>query len=377
MQLLEQQGKRLLNRIEGLPVPRGAVASSPAQAAEVARGLGPQIVIKAQVPSGGRAKDGGVQFVTRTDAARCAESLLGRSVCGFEVHEVLVEERLVADREIYLAVALSARCRSPVLLLSAEGGVDVEAVPERVATVPVSPLLGLRAFHVWDAASAAGVERADVPALIAAARAVYRLFEDVEADLVEVNPVLRIAPGELVAADVRVVPSQDGAYLREHPGDVLSVADRAKRLGFDLVELDPNGHTGILSTGAGATMNLVDLFGDAGARPINFCDFRSGRAHGADERLRLVLDYLVECPQLRCLAVNFFAGVTDLDTFGEVLAAGLAAHPIGVPVVIRLEGSGAERARRRMRDVGALMVGGLDELVYETARISRSRVGSP
>ena len=368
MQLLEHEGKSMLARLEGLPVPRGALAKTPKQAAEVARTLGPQVVVKAQVPSGGRGRAGGVRIVARAEVYDCAESLLRSSVCGFPVHEVLVEEMLDATQEIYLAVALSAQERCAVLLLSSEGGMDVESAPEKVASVPIPSLVGLQSFHVWAAASQAGLDQRDVPGLVVAAKAIYVLFGEVQAELVEVNPVLRLSSGDLVAGDVRVIPTEEGTYSRAHPQPVSTLAQQSKTLDFDLVELDPDGFTGLLSTGAGASMMVVDLLSDAGARPINFCDFRSGRAQGAQDRLRFVLDYLGSRPNLRCLAINFFAGVTDLAVFGDVLAKTLDGHQLAVPVIVRVEGAGAADARERMRAVGATVVDSLDDLIRESTR---------
>lgn len=376
MQLLEHEGKQLLREIGGVRLPRGGRATSPEQAAEEAARLGSRVVVKAQVPTGGRGKGGGVHVVPSAEAGDCAAELLGSTVCGFEVAEVLVEEMVVADRELYLAVALSAATRSASLLVSGRGGMEVEAHPDSVSTVPIPALVGLQAFHVWQAARAAGLGAEDLDALIRTARALYQLFHHVEASLVEVNPLIRTTAGELVAADVRVVPCDAGVYWRANVPPPVTVGDRARVLGFDLVELDPAGHIGLLSTGAGASMLVVDLLAEAGARPINFCDFRSGRASGAPERLELVLDYLRERPGLRCLAINIFAGVTDLVPFGRLLASTLKERPLPVPMVVRLEGAGAEQARADLEGIGAVVVDGLPDLVTAAARTTRSEGGS-
>lgn len=372
MQLLEHEAKQLLKEVGGVLLPRSGRATSPEQAAHEASRLGPQVVVKAQVPTGGRGKGGGIQMVPSAEAGDCAARLLRSTVCGFEVDEVLVEEMIVAEREIYLAVVLSAATRSAALLVSSQGGVDVEAHPDSVAAVPVPALVGLQDFHVWRAAHAAGLCPEDVPALIRTARAVYQLFHHVEASLVEVNPLIRTATGDFVAADVRVVPSDAGAYCRANTPLPVSIGDLARVLEFDLVELDPDGYVGLLSTGAGASMLVVDLLSEAGARPINFCDFRSGRASGASERLELVLDYLRDRPALRCLAINFFAGITDLVPFATLLASTLRVRALPVPIVVRLEGTGAEHARRELERIGAVVVDGLQDLVDEAARATHT-----
>jgi succinyl-CoA synthetase beta subunit len=372
MQLLEHEGKQLLAAAGGLPIPRGALVSDAAQANVAAAALGSPVVVKAQVPAGGRGKAGGIHMVHQADVAECTTRLLSRQVCGFPVPALLVEEMVKADQEVFLAVALSPAARSAVLLMSREGGVDVERFPEKVALVPVPALIGLRDFHVRQAAHDAGLDLADLPGLIEAARAVYRVFMEVEADLVEINPLFRLPDGGFVAGDVRVVPAEGGAYQREHRQPPQSVADRARLLGFDLVELDAGGQVGLLSTGAGASMLVVDLLKEAGLRPMNFCDLRSGRARGAEERLRFVFDYMRSASSLRCLAINFFAGVTDLVTFGTVLAETIRADPLPVPVVVRLAGMGADQARRRLLQVGATVVAELDDLIEEAGRVVRT-----
>ncbi|WP_062207646.1 ATP-grasp domain-containing protein [Streptomyces sp. NBRC 109706] len=369
MQLLEHEAKALLADIGGLAIPRGTVVGSPERASAVAAGLGARVVVKAQVPTGGRGKRGGVRIVPRQGAGDCARALLELTIGGFRADTVLVEETVEAAAELYLAVALSPGDRSVVLLLSASGGVDVEGAPEAVAKVPIPALVGLRDFHVRQAASDAGVDGGALAGLLPAAHALYRLFHAVEADLVEVNPLFLTAERALVAGDVRVVPTAGGAYGRAHPPVPVTPFDRAGELGFDLVELDPDGDVGLLSTGAGASMLVVDLLTEAGVRPVDFCDLRSGRAAGVAERLGLVLDYLGERPELRCLAVNFFAGVTDLDAFGAVLVESLGRWPAAIPVVARIDGPAAESARERLRDAGVTVVDGLDALVDEVHRV--------
>lgn len=369
MQLLEHHGKRMLAAGGGIKIPRGTSVTDRSQVEHAAQHLGSEVVLKAQVPIGGRGKSGGVQIVPRKAAADCAARLLGTEINGFPVTEVLVEEKIASERELYLAIALSHRIRSVVLLLSSEGGVDVEHSGHDMAVVPLPALIGLRDFHVREAARAADLSVVQLPGLIEAARAAYELFMRVEADLVEINPLFQVEDGGLVAGDVRVIPADAGAYSREHPRSPATVAEHARSLGFDLVELDPLGEVGLLSTGAGLSMLVVDLLVEAGIRPINFCDVRSGRAAGAEQRLGLVLDYLAAAPALRCLAINFFIGVTDFEAFSVVLAESLTVRPLDVPMVVRLEGPGAGEARQRLQDVGATVVDGLDDLVREVTRV--------
>jgi succinyl-CoA synthetase beta subunit len=200
-----------------------------------------------------------------------------------------------------------------------------------------------------------------MPMLVHASRAVFRLFVEGRAELVEVNPLIVSPTGEGIAADVRIVlDGRDGAERTR-----MSRADQ----GYDFVELDGQGDVGLITTGAGASMVLIDLLEDAGLRPIDFCDIRSGSFKGSSERLVAVLRILNAYPNLACVAVNIFAGITDLKEFADLLLVALQKEPPAVPTIVRLEGPDVVAARDRIRNAGLPWAGSLEDLLQQVRGI--------
>jgi succinyl-CoA synthetase beta subunit len=356
MQLLEHQAKEWAQAV-GLAVPNGHLARSPDEAVAAAAGLSQRVVVKAQVPIGGRSKAGGIVVTDQQEVAPVASRLIGSEIAGYRVDTLLIEEYVAAKYELYLAVTIDPRTASPLLLLGARGGIDVDEHAVEVARVSVPLFLGVRSWHLWQAATIAGVAPDLMAMLWRVSRAMFRLFVECRAELVEINPLIVTATGDGVAADVRIVI--EGREEAE-----TTPMSRAGQ-GFDFVELDPQGAVGLITTGAGASMVLVDLLKDAGVRPINFCDIRSGSFRGSPERLVAVLRVLNSYPNLVCVAVNIFAGITDLKEFADLLVVALRKEPPAVPTIVRLEGPDAGAARVRIRNAGLPWAAGLEELIQQ------------
>jgi succinyl-CoA synthetase beta subunit len=241
MQLLEHVAKAIVARA-GIPIPHGEVATTPDEALSIAEELGGRVVVKAQVPIGGRGRDGGILIVVHGEAGRAAERLLGSTVRGYRVDAVLVEEAIEVVQELYLGVAIRQARRDLVLLLSSAGGVDVEEqASEHAGLVSIPITTGLRPWHVWRAASQAGIDAALVPALIDYARRAYDLFWQERAELIEVNPLFITPTGGLVAGDVRIIPD---AEVDDDEDDGLPPEQR-----FDFVVLNPEGRVGLVTCG--------------------------------------------------------------------------------------------------------------------------------
>lgn len=359
MQLLEHEAKRRAADA-GLPVPAGSLAADPATACGAAHELGGHVVVKAQVPVKGRGKAGGIVEATSPAAAEAAATrLLGSRLAGHPVETVLVERHIPSVQEVYLAVTIKAEIRRAVLLLGASGGVDVEDRADRIATVPVSTMTGMRPWHVWQAARECELPSNLTRLLPPVARAAYRMFTEHRAAVVELNPLRMTPEGAVVAADVRVVP--ETALAEPDRGDRWAIA--AKEQGFDLVTLNDVGNVALVSTGAGGSLALVDLLAEAGLAPINFCDIRSGGLHGDPGRLRWALRALGQHPRLSCFTVNVFAGITEVVDFARLLVRAVDAERPGVPIVVRVEGRGADEARRVLKEAGLRCAYSLDDLI--------------
>jgi len=282
--LLEYQGKQLFIR-HGIPVPRGAVATSVEEAVQAADIVGYPCVVKAQVQIGGRGKLGGIKLAAdRVQASAHAQAILGMEIRGLRVHEVWVEQASEIKAEYYASIAFDRGAQAPLVMLSTRGGIDIEAVadetPEAIASLHVDPLLGFQDFHGRRLAFAAGVDRDLVAPVTAMLAALYEMFVAEDAMLVEVNPLIVTPERGLRALDAKV--TLDGNALYRHPENAglrdLSGEDPQERLaterGLTYVKLD--GDIGVLGNGAGLVMSTLDVVAQCGGRPANFLDAGGG-----------------------------------------------------------------------------------------------------
>ena len=350
MLLIEADGKELL-RQAGIRVPRSVLVASPELAFPMLSADG--TMVKAQVPVGGRGKAGGIVACRGPgEAAEAARSLLGRTIRGHVVRACLIEDS-VRGRETYLSLMVNPDRGTVRLTFAPQGGIEIEASAGHAGALLVedgaTDLAGVRA----------AIDRLteQVPADMRqpfheTAERLAELFFARELLLAEINPLF-VAGGAGVAGDAKVVVDVNALerqpeiarLIRSRPAiypDVLCKLDE----GFDYIELDPEGAIGLVTTGAGLSMMLVDELVARGGRPINFCDIRTGQFRGSPTRLVRVLGWIAERPSLRVVFVNVFAGITDLSEFASLLVRALAAAPNpDVPVVARLVGNGEAAAR--------------------------------
>lgn len=348
MLLVEADGKALLAR-HGVPVPASVLVKPGGSFAP--QGSGPWVV-KAQVPVGGRGKAGGIAFcrsAAEVDAA--LERLLGGTLKGHPVTACLVEAAVSGAVEHYLSLMVDPASLGVRLAWSRAGGVDVEAAHEVASRLAAPDEAAILAAADALFAEAGDAERAALrDAMQALARALLRdgLM------LAEINPLFIGASGA-VAGDAKVVLDLN---LAEHREDLRALvlanpaaypdAVRKLREGFDYVELDPEGEVGLVTTGAGLSMVVVDEMKATGLRPLNFCDLRTGQLRGDPARLVRVLGWIAERPGMRVVLVNIFAGITDLGEFGRLLSDALDITGLKLPVVARLVGNGAAAGREEL-----------------------------
>jgi len=347
--LIEADGKALL-AMHGVEVP-DAVLASDAAIADLP-GVGPWMV-KAQVPVGGRGKAGGVvRCDTRQDVVAAVQRMLGGRLKGHQVDACLIEQA-AAGEERYLAIMVDPASYGLRVIYSAAGGVDIEQSGAQGRLCPP---------HASAAAEALAELIADEPSelrgpIAAVGRRLADLLIGRELALAEINPLFVSAAG-CVAGDAKLVVDL-GAVERQPSIAALigsrpqTYVDANRKLveGFDYVELDPHGEIGLVTTGAGLSMMLIDELTARGMMPLNFCDIRPGQMRGSPARLMRVLEWITSRPSLRIVLVNIFAGITDLAEFGGLLATAIEQTPtLRVPVVARLVGRGAQDARRILAD---------------------------
>jgi succinyl-CoA synthetase beta subunit len=353
MDLFEHQAKELFAR-HGVAVPRGRVAWSPEEAETVAAELGGTVVVKAQVQTGGRGKAGGIQLAKDAAEARArAEQIIGMDIRGHTVRRVLVEEASEIAEEYYLALLHDRAGKGLLAMASAEGGVEIEevakATPEAIVRVPVNPLIGLRPYHVAQVVYGAGFA---AEARKGAGQILTQLAEVLLANdcmLVEVNPLVLTADGQVKALDGKV--TIDDSALFRHPDleelrDTFAVDPQeqaAKERGLNYIKLD--GQVGIIGNGAGLVMSTLDVVAQAGGKAANFLDVGGG---ASAETMAAGLEVILSDPKVRSVFVNIFGGITrgDLVAQGILEALDRLGDRLQVPLVVRLDGTNAEEGRR-------------------------------
>ena len=374
MYLLEHDAKELLDR-HRIPVPEGRLIGSEDTIHRAALPPGPW-VIKGQISTGGRGKAGIIRkAATLQEIVDHSYAIFGAAVKGRRVNAIRIEHQMTAAKEAYLAFLIDPVAGGVRVIMSARGGMDVEALPPALVKTDTAP-----PEHATLAACvqrlAAGMPGAISWALGDAGERLARIFLEREALLIEINPLFVKPDGSWIAGDAKFV-TDDNALTRQ-PGirDLLErraaaypeVALKLKH-GCDYVVVDPDGEIGLLTTGAGLSMMLIDELRVAGLKPYNFLDVRTGGLRGETVRLVNVLNWIAEGPRVRVLLVNIFAGITDLGEFSQLFVTALLEVPrFNVPVVARLVGNGLPAARDVLSQAGIKLYTELDDAVAEARR---------
>jgi succinyl-CoA synthetase beta subunit len=357
MDLYEYQGKELFRRF-GIPVSDGRLAQSPAEARAAASELGSQVVVKAQVLTGGRGKAGGVKLAEDpADAEAKAREILGLDIRGHVVRRVWIERASEIAKEYYLSVTFDRGAKKPLFMFTTQGGVEIEQVaeenPEALVRLHVDPLEGFQPWVARRLVYGAGVEDAGEQKQIASIiEKLYRCFVETDAMLCEINPLIVTPAGEVKALDSKFAVD-DNALFR-HP-DVAEMRDVeaadpleafAREKGVTYVKLD--GDVGICGNGAGLSMSTVDVVAHVGGRPANFCDLGGG---GDAQGVVDALEVITRDPQVKSIFFNIFGGITRCDEVARGILAALDRLDMSAyPIVVRLDGTNAEEARQILAD---------------------------
>jgi succinyl-CoA synthetase beta subunit len=348
MDLYEHQGKELF-RAQGIPTPRGIVATTPHEAADATRDLGGRSVVKVQVQVGGRGKGGGVVLVDSPErAAEEAARLLGSDFKGHRVTRVLCEELLPIAREFYTSIVLDRSVGDYLALMTAEGGIDIEELartrPDELRRVHIDAMLGLRAFHIRELTGTLPPEAREGAGDVL--RRLHALIQERDATLVEVNPLVLLEDGRVVALDAKVTVD-DNALYRHQDVEVLKAAfpidpvqARANEEGLQYVKLD--GDVGIIGNGAGLVMSTLDVVAQAGAKAANFLDVGGG---ASADQMATSLEVVLSDPAVKVVFINIFGGITRCDLVARGVLAALDHVDATVPLMVRLDGTNAEEGR--------------------------------
>jgi succinyl-CoA synthetase beta subunit len=364
MKIHEYQAKAILAR-HGVPVPQGEVVFDADNAAAAAQKLGGTVVVKAQIHAGGRGKGGGVKVVRDPGEARAAaEKMIGMNLVtyqtgphGQKVQRVLVEQGLRIARELYLGLVLDRTTERPVLMVSPEGGVEIEKVaeehPDRIFKAFVHPAIGLSAYQTRQLAFALGLEGPQIGQASRLMTAVFDAFKAADASLIEINPLIVTEEGSLLALDAKMNFDDNALYRHPDIKDLRDVSEEdpleieASKFSLNYIKLD--GTIGCMVNGAGLAMATMDIIKLAGGEPANFLDVGGG---ANAEQIKNAFRILMADTAVRAVLINIFGGILRCDVLAEGVIAAVEQLGVPVPIVIRMEGTNVEKGKQMLRESG-------------------------
>ena len=373
MNIHEYQAKELLAKY-GVPVQPGGAAYTPAEAAEVAQRLGGKMwAVKAQIHAGGRGKAGGVKLVRSPEEASAATAvMLGKRLVthqtgpeGRDVKRVYVEAASDIARELYLALSVDRTSGRATLIAAAEGGVEIEELaaraPDKILRLAIDPATDVEPFHGRRLAFELGLGNAEVKAMVALVRGLARAFEELDASLIELNPLVVTGAGGLVALDAKMA-FDDNALFRHPEIEALRDEDEedpiereGRRNSLSYVKLD--GTIGCMVNGAGLAMATMDIIKLYGGSPANFLDVGGGATR---ERVTAAFKLILSDPNVEAILVNIFGGIARCDVIAEGVVAAAREVNLHVPLVVRLEGTNVELGRRILSQSGLPIIAAED-----------------
>jgi succinyl-CoA synthetase beta subunit len=365
MKIHEYQAKAILAKY-GVPVPSGEVVETAAEAAKVSQRLGGGVsVVKAQIHAGGRGKGGGVKVVKSPDEAQqAAGKILGMNLVthqtgprGQKVARVLVEQGLKIKRELYLGVVIDRSTEKPVLMVSPEGGVEIEKVaeehPDRIFKEYINPAVGLAPFQSRKLAFALGLEGSQINLATKFMIAIWEAFRATDASLIEINPLIVTEDGALLALDAKMTFDDNALYRHPDFKDLRDLAEEdpleieASKYSLNYIKLD--GTIGCMVNGAGLAMATMDIIKLAGGEPANFLDVGGG---ANAEQIKNAFRILMSDASVKAVLINIFGGILRCDVLAEGVIAAVRDLGVPVPIVIRMEGTNVEKGKQMLRESG-------------------------
>jgi succinyl-CoA synthetase beta subunit len=388
MKIHEYQAKEIMSAY-GVPVPRGGVAGTAEEARKVAQDLGGPVVIKAQIHAGGRGKGGGIKLAqTPDEAERVAAQIIGMTLVtpqtgpeGREVHRVLVEEQVAAQRELYLSVVIDNAAARPVIMASAAGGMEIEEVaaksPEKIHKAAIDPASGFQPYQGRQLAFELGLDGDLLRPAVQLMAGLYEAFAAKDCSLAEINPLVVTDDGRLLALDAKINLDDNALFRRADEAALRDVAEEdtleveARALGINnYVKLD--GDIGCVVNGAGLAMSTMDSIKLAGGEPANFLDI--GTVNDV-ERVVNAFKILTTDPHVKAILINIFGGMARVDIIAQGIVDAHKQMKVDVPVVVRLAGTNVEEGERILSSADAPLIRavGLGEAAQKAVEAARGR----
>jgi succinyl-CoA synthetase beta subunit len=379
MKLHEYQSKQILSRYN-VQIPRGSVAQTAYEAKQITEELNTRVVIKAQVLVGGRGKAGGIRVANNPkESEDLATSILSMDIKGLPVRKVLVDEAITYDHEIYLGITNSRISGTPVMIASGSGGMDIEEIarssPEKIIKVFVHPLLGLRDYQTRDLASGIDLPHQYWKQFQEICLGLWLIYRDLDATLVEINPLVIAADSKLVALDAKINIDDNALYRHSDLSELrdLDVEDHseieARKYGLSYIKLD--GKIGCLVNGAGLSMTLMDMIKYYGGQPANFLDIGGG---ASSEKVSAAMRILINDPSINSILINVFGGITRCDEVAKGILQALQSQTKEISLVARLVGTNAVAGKKLLNDANILTLDTLTETAKKAVEISTGRV---
>ncbi|HEY0973513.1 MAG TPA: ADP-forming succinate--CoA ligase subunit beta [Solimonas sp.] len=388
MNLHEYQAKELFARY-GIPVPQGVLASSPEGARAAAKQLGTEkVVVKAQIHAGARGKAGGVKLVSGPDAAEeAAKAMLGKNLVtiqtdakGLPVNSVYVEKPSNIARELYLSALVDRTQEKIVFMASPDGGMDIEKVahetPERIKHVFVSPAAGLQPYQARELAFFMDLNKEQADQFTKVLMGLYRIFTECDASLVEINPLIVTAEGNVMALDGKLNFDDNALFRQKAIAEQRDPTqeDERERLAskYDLNYVTLEGNIGCMVNGAGLAMATMDIVKLHGGQPANFLDVGGGTTA---EKVTEAFKLITASPEVKAIFINIFGGIVRCDLIAEGIIAAVKQVGLKIPVVARLQGTNMEKGQAMLRESGLAVtpVSDLTEAAQTVVRLAQGK----
>lgn len=383
MKLFEYEAKAILAKFK-TPTPKGGLATSAAQAREIASTLTPPYAIKAQVQVAGRGKAGGILFANNPqEAETVAGRILGMEIKGIKVRSVWVEEKINVKKELYFGITTDRSSQCYVAIASSAGGMDIEEVvattPEKIGKYFIDPVLGFHAYNARNLAKGLGYVGSQMQDLASIFFQLYNVAMDYDAELIEMNPLVETAEGKFVAADARLI-IDDNALFRhpdykerltsESESELSPQEVKAQKADLAYVKLD--GNIGIIGNGAGLVMATLDAIQLYGGRPANFLDAGGG---ASPEQMTAALDIILSDPNVSVVFINILGGITRCDDVAKGILEAKQRVGFTKPIVIRLVGTNEEEGRRMLTAEGIHVLNSMEEAAAEAVQVAKAKGG--
>ena len=380
MKLYEHEAKTIFQKYE-IPTPHGETATSPTSVKEITARLAVPVAIKAQILVSGRGKAGGILFANSPrDAENTAEKLLGIEIKGVKVREVLVEEKVVAKKELYFGITTDRAKCSYVAIASSEGGIDIEEVamtmPEKIIKVFIDPTYGFRSYHAYQIVGKLGYVGSQMRDLATIFVKLYKIAMDYDAELIEINPLIETAEGKFVAADSRILVDDNALYrhpeyqkrlIQEGETELSAQEIEAQKTGLAYVKLD--GNIGIIGNGAGLAMATLDAVQFYGGKPANFLDVGGG---ASADMMASALDIVLSDSKVEAVFINILGGITRCDEVAKGILEAKKRVGFAKPIVIRLVGTNEEEGRRILTEAGIHFLDSMEEAAMKAVEIAKT-----